>query len=82
MLNAAKLLQYNRVAKRHGQRLPCDAAKADIQVSLNIPFWHRISKAEEDPQFYGNDALHMNPLGKSTLVKSWASDVPSLSQSY
>ena len=47
------------------------STKMNILTMMNNPFWKKISKAEEDPDLYLPDGLHLNPEGKEALVKDW-----------
>ena len=75
LLNEDMIRMYNRVAKRHGQRLRTEATRLNFRVSLLNPFWRSISRAEADPSFYSPDGLHLNDLGMRTLVQTWATDI-------
>ena len=74
-LTLPKVLTYNKSCKRLGQGLRHDAALHGTQVCLNNPFWSKISKAIEAPEFYLQDGLHLNPAGKQVLTRAWLTDL-------
>jgi lysophospholipase L1-like esterase len=68
---------FNRLAKRHGQRLRSQASRLPIpiMVALNMPLWRRISKSEETAKHFLPDGLHINNDGKKTLAGAWLRDI-------
>jgi lysophospholipase L1-like esterase len=68
---------FNRLAKRHGQRLRSQASMLPIPilVALNMPLWRRISKSEETAKLFLPDGLHINNDGKKALAGAWLSNI-------
>jgi hypothetical protein len=68
---------FNRLAKRHGQRLRAEASRLPIpiKVSLNMPIWNRISKAEEKADLFLPDGLHLSDVGKLAIATAWLRDI-------
>ena len=64
---------FNRLAKRHGQRLRAQASllPRPITVSLNMPIWNRISKAEEVHDMFLKDGLHLTDTAKISIAGAW-----------
>jgi lysophospholipase L1-like esterase len=68
---------FNRLAKRHGQRLRAEASRlpVPIKVCLNMPIWNRISKAEETSDFFLQDGLHLTEIAKRAIATAWLKDI-------
>ena len=76
-LDEEEVAAFNRLAKRHGQRLRAEASQlpTPIQVSLNNPIWNRISRAEEKSQMFLKDGLHLTDNGKLAIAAAWLNDI-------
>jgi lysophospholipase L1-like esterase len=76
-LSQAEVLSFNKLAKRHGQRLRSESAalQSTIKVTLNNPIWKHISKSEERADFYRDDGLHLTNEGKLAMAASWYADI-------
>ena len=70
-MDEAGTLRYNKVAKKHGQRIRTEARRAGFQHLINQCMWEGISRAKEDSTLFRQDGLHLNPKGRSTLTASW-----------
>ena len=68
---------FNRLAKRHAQRLRSEASllPIPIKVCLNMAIWNRISKAEEKAQLFLPDGLHLTDTGKREIASGWLRDI-------
>jgi lysophospholipase L1-like esterase len=64
---------FNRLAKRHGQRLRKEAGKKapTILVAMNMPLWKHISISQEQSSHYMPDGLHIKKDGKLALANAW-----------
>jgi lysophospholipase L1-like esterase len=71
-------LKYNKIAKRFGQMVNCEAGlhnatSPEFRPSLNRNLWGRISRAEAKEALLDFGGLHLNSKGKVVLVNEWFS---------
>jgi lysophospholipase L1-like esterase len=76
-LQQDEVISFNKLVKRHGQRLRAEAANLNstITVTLNNPIWKHISKSEEMSNLYLPDGLHLTNEGKLSITASWFADI-------
>jgi lysophospholipase L1-like esterase len=74
-MGPADVQAYNAKSKRHGQRLCTEAGRNNLLCIRNSLLWSRISKAEEDPQFFCSDGLHLNNSCNQAIAKLWAAEL-------
>ena len=70
-LNPTEVTDYNKLAKRYGQRLRASCLANKLCFSLNNIMWRKISKSEEESGFFLPDGLHLNPDGVRATGKEW-----------
>jgi hypothetical protein len=74
-MSQVQTMQYNRVAKKHGQRIRTEARRAGFQQLINSCMWSCITHAREVPTHYTEDGLHLNLEGKRALTSSWIAKI-------
>jgi lysophospholipase L1-like esterase len=74
-MNETATKQYNKVAKKHGQRIRTEARRAGYHHLINSCMWRCISQAIEEESLYRSDGLHLNTTGKSILTQSWINNI-------
>jgi hypothetical protein len=75
LLDPKEVTDYNKLAKRYGQRMRASCEINNIRFSLNNIFWKKISKSEEDPDNYLNDGLHLNSVALQAVGREWISSI-------
>jgi hypothetical protein len=75
LLDPKEVADYNKLAKRYGQRMRASCEINNIRFSLNNIFWKKISKSEEDPDNYLIDGLHLNPEALQAVGREWITSI-------
>ena len=75
MLSSPEIISYNKIAKRHGQRIRTFAKIAGYKYFINNSMWHKISNSIEDPSIFLLDGLHLNPTGQLTILFEWLESI-------
>jgi lysophospholipase L1-like esterase len=70
-LTKPQVSSYNKMAKRHGQRIRTYSEIAGFYSFINKPMWSKISAAIEFSTYYHKDGLHLNHDGQTALVGEW-----------
>jgi hypothetical protein len=63
--------KFNKDVDRHALRIHKQATEAGFLCAMNNPIWRRISKSEEDPNFFMPDGFHLDPSAKRIIAKNW-----------
>jgi lysophospholipase L1-like esterase len=71
LLSGPEIVSYNKMAKRHGQRIRTFAKIAGYNYLINKSMWHKISNSIEDHTLFLPDGLHLNPSGQLTILFEW-----------
>jgi lysophospholipase L1-like esterase len=75
LLSSPDIISYNKMAKRHRQRIHTFAKIAGYKYFINNIMWHKISKSIEDPSLFLPDGLHLNPTGQLTILFEWLESI-------
>jgi hypothetical protein len=62
---------YNRLACRFGVRATTSCQSEGFMVLQNFCMWKSVRQSIEDVSLLDEDGLHLNPLGKKTLIQFW-----------
>ena len=79
-LNKTSVLAYNKVAKRHGQRIATLAGRNHYEFTHNMPMWKKICIQLEDSSLFLRDGLHLNPAGNRAIAINWLTAINSRPQ--
>jgi hypothetical protein len=60
-LSNPEVSKFNKDVDRHALRIRKQATEAGFRCAMNNPIWRRISKSEEDPNFFMPDGFHLDP---------------------
>ena len=71
LLSYTDVISYNRMAKRHGQRIRTFAKIADYHYLINNYMWRKISGGIEESSYFLPDGLHLNPTGQLSVLLEW-----------
>ena len=70
-LTKAQVTSYNKMAKRHGQRIRTYSETAGFESLSNNSMWSKISASIKHSTYYLKDGLHLNHAGQIALVGEW-----------
>ena len=71
LLSSPEIISYNKMAKRHGQRIRTFAKIAGYHHLINNDMWRKISNSIEEYSFFLPDGLHLNPTGQLSVLLEW-----------
>jgi hypothetical protein len=74
-MNKEKKDKYNKLACRFGVRATTSCQKEGFQVLQNYCMWMSVRQAVEDARLLDEGGLHLNTLGKETLIKYWINTI-------
>jgi hypothetical protein len=75
MLSSPDILSYNKMAKRHGQRIRSFSKIAGYHHLINNIMWRKISNSIEEHSFFLPDGLHLNPSGQFSVLIEWLEEI-------
>ena len=70
-LSNKEVTKFNKDVDRHALRIRKQATEEGFLCAMNNPIWRRISKSEEDPNFFMIDGFHLDPSAKRIIAKNW-----------